>query len=238
MAADPSLMFEEAEIIKGGEKICPLVYAMKTRDIEMLKLFSMSIIKKDDATLTARYKQAFQQPITHIDLKPLFDAYELYIQQCGLWLKHQLSNKEIDTACLELGKVQGKYLPMSMLKVFCDEKTDWSGTSKFVIDDHSRRNGPCEIRASYRNKGMKIEILNVERCGQDFGLLIREMWSHAVAVGVGGELLTTALGSAPSYDLATFRRLVEVRDAQFSVLRQDPLNLTSFVSQSSNSNVM
>jgi hypothetical protein len=234
--ADPTLMFNPVLMKVPGESkpvlISPLQFAFKTLDTYMWQLILKAIQHSQNQALLSRFSAELHQPITHTNLEPLFKAYDDYIKQCGLWLSNQITDQQIDQDWLALGVSQRQYLSMGMLKIFCDKNTDWRPEATFAADENKWPKGVCQIKAYYDNKGGGEETLSLDRLGISFSLV---NYGRADTVAAGAPPLPYFRRALAVADLATFRRLLEVRTQDFKQLKAQQLILAP---QANSCNVM
>lgn len=215
--AKPSLMFIPLKLLNGSI-MSPLQYTFKVYDTEMWQICLKAIQDHQDQKLMDYFTQQLNEPINHIDLQPLFDAYEYYIMRLRLWLNNQISDEKINADWLNLAKAQAKNLQWYMLRLFCDEKTNWIKQPLFKVGKGTRPKRICEVRANYGNKQNEKEPLNLDRLGYDFGL-ISSVQGDVQAIDIGSLLFVQK-------DSANFRLLLDLRKADFEKLKLQSLNLT------------
>lgn len=123
------LMFLPVIRADGITDISPLQKSFELYDTYTWKGFYEKI--KDQPELVDRFFEQADQQKNHINLQPLFDAYEAYRVQYYKWLDSEITDRDLENEWINLGKLQRELLPLHMLREFCREGDTWSSQSRF-----------------------------------------------------------------------------------------------------------
>lgn len=202
---DPSLMFRPIHQAEGNELLTPLTYAFKVYDTALWKMFYEPV--KHDSTLKALFIKQAQDPIDPVDLNPLFEAYETFLQAMDARTTHEISDSALDEAWRQIGTAQRSTLPIHMQMEFSRKEKTWNTNSSFEVQTRIHPKN-CSI---WNYDGSLTKSLPALWAGNEWGN------SYSLTRGHGQRCLFTpsirGLGLIPSVrlDLAIFRRLLETR---------------------------
>ncbi len=235
IAKSPALMFEPVNFrFRNGRMECisPLKYAFYVYDTYMWGLF-YQIIKAQPAARQTFLAQANEQT-THINLDPLFEAYQEYQRQFVRWENAEITNQALDAAWLTFGQVQKAQLPVHLLKEFSREEDSWRDTCAFDV-----RVMPAPMNGSLYH-GSKGELRSLTSLLQDpdWGRpfsFVRGLWQKPSILSN----CRRRWSIHRHHDLETFRRLFEIRKRdlaeQIALMKRGPDKALEHKSQSSSS---
>lgn len=194
---NPQLMFIEVKD-KDGNISTPYKRALFNLDTYTWKPFE-KWIRENRPELEREYQRQKEEQKEHINLQPVFDAYETYDTQ----INGTISDKEAAKQWLILGKELKKTLPRHMLREFCrDNKYSWDKTSTFDVDTLP---APIGGRILLWLTGTYINLDSAEfDAGFGSSFSIYRGW------GVGGAGIPTR-GRIATLDADTFRQLYKIR---------------------------
>ena len=105
-------------------KISALQYAFGAHDTHARQIFFAAI--KDNKEFIDRFlQQEFEQKI-HINLQPLFSAYDNYHLKRDDFMNEKITENELEVAIAELGKMQSQILPWHLLRHMANPALHWS----------------------------------------------------------------------------------------------------------------
>lgn len=221
IADNVDLMFEPVGFkFRDGseEQISPLGYAFKVYDTYMWKtVFLKRIEKIEDSTQKEQALKKFyaqmqkQNRIGHINLEPLFQAYQEYDRQHQLWLENKISSQELNEEWSKLATNQIKILPIHMLKEFSRyERNGWQATNLFDVQDI-----PPPLTCSIYDYNQK-KLISLA------SILANPNWSFSLARGRRDFAMAPkedgsgfSLPDLARYDLNVFRSLFNKRELNF-----------------------
>ncbi|MBA3662028.1 MAG: hypothetical protein H0W64_09880 [Gammaproteobacteria bacterium] len=214
----PALMFMPFTIKKidgSYQTTTPLKLAYELLDTYMWKMFWEKI--KTNPQWVALFLEQVHGQTEHVNLDPLFAEYKKYQDQYKLWLQDKITNSELATAWLNVGKKQREILPRHMLKEFCRPGHSWGPESLFdvTVDPIPTDNKiynyltsemvtlfPFKPDCGLGNDFTLTRSADVTLPGGNQVRLWKSQWN--TTEGVAGEHLATR-------DLATFRQLYDIR---------------------------
>jgi hypothetical protein len=200
---NPLLMFEQLG------SISPLKYAFNVYDTYMWRLFEVKI-KARYPQMLVNFNKELRAQTEHIDLEPLFQAYEKYEAQWNRWDRKEITREELDKEWLTLGQAQRAFLPTHMLREFCREGNTWRPESRF--NDPTPPSGAQIYNDTTGHYVILVPHPPLGGLGVDFSL-IRCVHSSSTSIGRGlpMPLAEASRNRYVAYDFRTFRRLYEAR---------------------------
>lgn len=213
------LMFQAVSIADSDgnmKEMSPLQKAFELNDSYTWLLFLNKIASQIE--LLVRFYDQEAQLKQHIDLEPLFAAYEKGDELHKLWAKKQIADEELHDAWIDLGKKQRQLLPMHMLREFCRPSNyycDWSPQSNFKLD--WRYSPAPKGGAIFRSPHGSAEIA-LDSNAIDLEItLVRGRLDHyrLPAATCSGHYLNK---DASDFDKRTFRRLWDIRRSDLATL--------------------
>ncbi len=215
--ANPDLMFIVVKTHSQAEEISPLQYAYRVHDSYLINVFLDAI--KTDTIKIQHFAEAVAAQKDILNLTPLFEAYQHYIDSVEQWLKNQSTESDVDQAWLYLGKMQYTCLPTYMLKEFCREGDNWHPTSSF---DSSSQSTSVKIYEHFT--GDELTLLPLNSSQPELGNVLalargEERNGGFVRSGMGAQMALENI----KYDLTVFLRLYEINLAKTKALTQQAL---------------
>jgi hypothetical protein len=224
--AKPELMFKyvsyKRTYIKDNgtegftyETISPLKYAFYALDTYMWKMFQENI-KNNRKHMERFTKQLFEQT-DRVDLQPLFTEYETYKNESTRWQNNQITDKALDDAWLNVGKKQRETFIKArhLLKEFCRKGDSWDAQSKFDVDVAPRPTSTFIYNYDTKREESVCPFISHFGLGFVFSLI----QAPGGVMATRRLLWAAAALAACGRDLATFRRLLEVRTDDLVRLR-------------------
>lgn len=140
----PALMFKLLDITYSDgtcERISPLKFAFKVFDTPMWQLFA-NIAANYPTTHHKQFMRQLQEPIKPFTLEPVLAFYRHYNQLVArlnytlfdpaAGKKTAVTMLQLNTALLNIGKAQYKYLPSHLLLEILRTQTHWSNLTTFA----------------------------------------------------------------------------------------------------------
>lgn len=210
----PRLMFEKVTYaLPNGkrETITPIQEAAKVYDEYMLKLFEQ-VLKEKYPEKMDTFNSQIQEQADHVDMEPLFQAYDNYLAQYQRYERKEIRKLELETAWKKLGEAQLEYLPGHMLREYF-RKNGWSERSKF---DNPKPPTRCKVRDQWTCVSLtllplrKIEVTMVRGNDSEYG---GAPWASKMLFPLDNGNLSH-LKLKIEQDPKIFRKLLDVRKEQ------------------------
>lgn len=214
---NPSSMFTPVNFrYRDGssERISPLKYAFKVYDTYMWLLFYKKI--KNNPQDVEKFIEQANEQITHIDLDPLFEAYEEYEKEQQRFEQYRnnvlrgflpFSLNELIKAKKKLGTMQRKLLPAHMWIEISREGSTWNFNSTFDVDAQPPASNQCQIYDSENRLWRSVASIIAEPTKDvDFTLMRGIESSTAKTVGSVEMFFTSIID-----DSDIIRGLLEIR---------------------------
>jgi hypothetical protein len=197
-------------ILNGGyEWTTPLKEAFKRLDTPMWTMYFNKI--KNDVGYVRLFNQQARDTNQHVSFEYIFTAYKTFDNQYSLWEKHQITDEELKTSWLDLGKKQAIF-PKHLLNEFFREGGSWDLTSTF---DEKNILPECEV---YNFCVKKYTAWN---CGLgEVFTLYRGDWHSGKGCNIWARgIVDENVDKAWVEDLEIFRHLCTVRMKEFEEMK-------------------
>lgn len=215
---DPNLMYIRV-MGKTGLQI-----AFELYDTFMWKIFMRAAIRDDG--LLNKFSTQLHQTMDHLDLTPLFNAYDNYHNQWFNYAINQISEAELEKHWYDLGLAQARFLPWCFMRLFCDSSTQWNTKSKFCTNENARPTGECVITKEHKHVLHKLKYTQI---GTDFTLVRGWLYYANGKISADKVGFTYACQSFPytcvEVDSLIFKNLYNIRKSEFLQLKNQDLSV-------------